>query len=138
VPVVTIPSGAPVWDGINGSPDLSAFRDALVCTQLDQVIKQATTLTVLAPTNQAMDDLPGGDPCSDPDTIKPILELHIVSSDDFTAEQIFGMSSLTTEGGPVSVDGAAQTIGATDAKIIVRNVRGGNGFLQVVNEIIQP
>jgi uncharacterized surface protein with fasciclin (FAS1) repeats len=127
-----------VWDGINGSPDLSKFRDALVCTQLDQVIKQATSLTVLAPTNQAMANLPGGDPCSDPDTVKPILELHIVATDDFTAEQIFGMSSLVTAGGDVPVDGAAQTIGSSDAKIIVRNVRGGNGFLQVVNEIIQP
>ena len=137
LPVVTIPSGAPVWDGINGSADLSTFRDALVCTQLDQVIKEATSLTVLAPTNQAMDDLPGGDPCSDPEAIKPILELHIVPNDDYTAEQIFGMTSLATQGGDVPVDRAAQTIGATDAKIIVRNVRGANGFLQVVNEIIQ-
>ena len=58
-------------------------------------------------------------------------------TDDFTAEQIFGMTSLTTAGGAVPVDGGAQTIGSTDAEIIVRNVHGDNGFLQVVNEIIQ-
>jgi uncharacterized surface protein with fasciclin (FAS1) repeats len=126
-----------VWDGINGSPDLSAFRDALVCTELDQVIKDATAVTVLAPTNAAMADLPGGDPCGDPDAIKPILELHIVPTDDFTAEQIFGMTSLATQGGDVPVDGATQTIGTNDSKIIVRNVRGGNGFLQVVDAIVQ-
>ena len=77
-----------------------------MCTQLDQVIKQGTAITVLAPTNQAMADLPGGDPCSDPNAVKPILELHLVPTDDFTAEQIFGMTSLTTAGGAVPVDGA--------------------------------
>ena len=53
------PSGAPVWDGINGSPDLSAFRDALVCTQLDQVIKQAATLHGAGP-DQPGDGRPAG------------------------------------------------------------------------------
>ncbi len=94
---------------------------------------------MLAPDNDAFVDTPFEDPCDDPDATGPILLFQFVSI-DLTAQEIFSSTSLRTLGStdPVSVDRAAQTIGSNATRIIEPDIQAGDGYLQIVDGIIQP
>jgi uncharacterized surface protein with fasciclin (FAS1) repeats len=136
LPVVTIPAGQSIWDGIANNDDLSILQAALECTGLDEDIKTGAIATVLSPPNAAFEAAGLDDPCASLTVTEPILLLHLISV-DMTAEDIFGSPKLQTEGAELDVDGPAQTIGTNGTQIIVRNVRGVGGFLQVIDRIVQ-
>ena len=136
LPVVTIPAGQSIWDGIANNDDLSILQAALECTGLDEDIKTGAVATVLSPPNAAFEDADLAEPCASLTVTEPILLLHLISV-DMTAEDIFASPTLQTEGAELAVDAQAQTIGSNQAEIVVRNVRGTGGFLQVVDRIVQ-
>jgi uncharacterized surface protein with fasciclin (FAS1) repeats len=136
-PTTTLPPGQGLLDEIRANPDLSTFADALSCTGLDDDVLTGAARTVLAPDNDAFVDTPFADPCDDPDATEPILLFQLVSI-DLTAQEIFSSTTLQTLGGdPVPVDRAAQTIGTGGTKIVEADIQAGDGYIQVVDSIIQ-
>jgi uncharacterized surface protein with fasciclin (FAS1) repeats len=129
------PAGQALLDEIRANPDLSTFSDALACTGLDDDVLEGAALTVLAPRNDAFEDI--GDPCADPDATEPILLLHLVSV-DLTYQQIFGAAELQTLGERVLVSPNTQTIGSGGSKIVDRDIPAGPGIIQVLDRIITP
>ncbi len=59
------------------------------------------------------------------------MQLHLVT-DKLTTAQILRMSDLSTVGGSVPINGG-QTIGSDEAKIVVPDVTGTDGYLQVLD-----
>ena len=140
VPIITVPPGATLLQIIDGNGDLSELARGLECTGLDSTVEDTDPLTVLAPSNAAFDAfrLATGtqDICDAPEQLEPILQYHLIDT-DLTAADIEGSDEITTQGGevPVNDDG---TIGSTNAAIVVPDVRGSNGLIQAVDEVIQP
>jgi uncharacterized surface protein with fasciclin (FAS1) repeats len=125
---------------IQGNDDLSELARGLECTGLDSVVGGEGPLTVLAPSDAAFDAfrLATGtqDICDAPDQLAPILQFHLIDT-DVTAADIEGSDEITTQGGEVNVNDDG-TIGSTSAAIVVPDVRGSNGLIQAVDQVIQP
>ena len=110
------------------------------CSGAEADINVPEPRTVLAPSNAALQQLAelieDCDQSNNADQIRSIVDFHIIDA-EFTAADIADVDAVPTLGGevPVNADG---TIGSNDAQIVFADVAGSNGFVQVVDAVIQP
>ena len=76
---------------------------------------------------------------ADPVQLTAILNLHVVAGAALTAEEVLGQPSVTTLGGEVAVDAAAEG-GATfgGAPIVGTDIPASNGIIHVLGAVVLP
>ena len=119
------------------NPDLATFADALACTSLDDDVLTGAARTVLAPTNEAFEASPFADPCANPDATEPVLLLHLVSVDlTFAADLQRRRAADARRPRPGRPRTRRRSGPAPVHDHVERDIRAGDGILQVVDGII--
>ena len=129
-----------VWDLIANDPDLDTLETALLAAQLDGRLNDTVPLTVFAPTDSAFANLPAG--VLDAwllDTVKlgPLLRNHLVD-DSLSAMQLATKSMvLSLAGQELSIKMDSTGMYINQARIIIKDLRGSNGIVHVINAVLQ-
>lgn len=98
------------------------------------------SLTVLAPTNGAIDSMPDSQAIlTDPTAAEALVNSHLVSG-QLDSVAIFASSSLqTVDGDALSVDGVARTITGPSraaATIVMPDQHGTNGYVHSISAVL--
>ncbi|PRY11612.1 putative surface protein with fasciclin (FAS1) repeats [Pontibacter ummariensis] len=130
---------------LKSSPNLSTFVKLLEKADMIDDIQRLEEVTVLAPTNKAFAQMPRPEleRLLMPDNeaqLMLLLQTHILPSKISTAN-VNTMHQIELGDDrhiPVNVDNDGQDITFGDATIIVSDVEGSNGFIHVVDGVIEP
>jgi uncharacterized surface protein with fasciclin (FAS1) repeats len=145
IPVVTVPPqvGATLWDVIDNSPGLTELKALIELSGLESALQDpAATLTLFAPSNQAIEDARNVVPApdfTDPDVVTAVLLAHVDNTGVLLAADVFALTEVPVAGGgPQPVDADAATIGG--ASVIQADVQASNGVIHVIDRVmpIQP
>lgn len=139
-PNVTSPSNpdATVMDVLNGTPDLSRLRDAVVQAGLDEQLATLEAVTLFAPSNPAIEAFAatpeGAAILADPAQLEQLLLRH-VALEALDGNAVLASDQIETATGEMlPVDGAAQTVAG--GKLLVTDVAAANGFVHVVDRVL--
>jgi uncharacterized surface protein with fasciclin (FAS1) repeats len=145
VPVVTVPPqpAATLWDVIVANPDLSGIRGWIEQAGLEAEFQDPNaTLTLLAPSNQAIADAPSLNATidfNDPANLLLIVYTHLDETQALLAADIESLPDVVViEPGPHTVDAAADPITIGGAQLLVRDVVASNGVIQVIDRVLVP
>ncbi len=147
VPVVTVPPQpeATLWDVIRNSPDLSELRALVELAGLQDVLSDPdATLTLLAPTNQAITTAAGGVGAPDfanPSIVESVLLTHVDDSQALLITQLLALvppEFVVVNPGPHAIDAAANPPTIGGAQILVADIEASNGVLHVIDQVLLP
>jgi len=147
VPVVTVPPQpeATLWDVILNSPDLSELRALVELTGLQDVLSDPNaTLTLLAPSNQAITTAAGGVGAPDftnPAIVESVLLTHVDNTQKLLITQILALvppEFVVVNPGPHAIDAAANPPTIGGAQILVADIEAANGVLHVIDQVLLP
>jgi uncharacterized surface protein with fasciclin (FAS1) repeats len=147
VPVVTVPPQpeATLWDVIVNSPDLSELRALVELAGLQDVLSDPdATLTLLAPSNQAITAAAGGVGAPDfgnPAVVEAVLLTHVDDTQALLFTQILALSPpefVVVNPGPHPIDDAANPPTIGGAQILVADIEASNGVLHVIDQVLLP
>ena len=118
--------------------DRSRLNQLIADAGLQEDLSGDGPITLFAPSNPAIDTLeasPGGaELLADPQRLRALLLGHVVAQ-ALTEDEIFAVSELTTASGEtLQIDPAARTVDG--AELLVTDVEGANGFIQVVDRVL--
>ena len=148
-PTVTVPPqpAATLWDVVVANPDLSGIRGWIEAAGLqDQFDDPNATLTLLAPSNQAIENArtihgPPAGPIDFDDTANLLLfvNTHLVETDALTIADIAALTELNVvEPGPHPVDAGVNPPTIGGATVLVSDVSAANGIIHVVDTVLLP
>lgn len=113
---------------------------ALEAADLTETIAEGGPFTVFAPTDAAFAALPEGaldGLLKNPDQLKAVLTLHVVSGQAKAAD-VVGLSSVTTlAGSDLAVD-TADGVKIGGANVVTTDVVASNGVIHVIDQVILP
>ena len=147
IPVVTVPPQpeATLWDVILNSPDLSELRALVELAGLQDVLSDPNaTLTLLAPSNQAITTAAGGVGAPDftnPAIVESVLLTHVDNTQALLITQILALDPpefVVVNPGPHEVDSAANPPTIGGAQILVADIEAANGVLHVIDQVLIP
>lgn len=147
VPVVTVPPQpeATLWDVILNSPDLSELRALVELAGLQDVLSDPNaTLTLLAPSNQAITTAAGGVGAPDftnPAIVESVLLTHVDNTQALLITQILALvppEFVVVNPGPHAIDAAANPPTIGGAQILVADIEAANGVLHVIDQVLLP
>jgi uncharacterized surface protein with fasciclin (FAS1) repeats len=147
VPVVTVPPQpqATLWDVIVNSPDLSELRALVELAGLQDVLSDPNgTLTLLAPSNEAIDAAAGGVGAPDfgnPSVVESVLLTHVDNTQALLVTQLLALSPaefVVVNPGPHAIDAAANPPTIGGAEILVADIEAANGVLHVIDKVLLP
>jgi uncharacterized surface protein with fasciclin (FAS1) repeats len=147
VPVVTVPPQpeATLWDVIDNSPDLSELRALIELAGLRDVLSDPdATLTLLAPSNQAITTAAGGVGAPDfanPAIVEAVLLTHLDPTQVLLVTQLFGLDPpefVVANPGPHAIDTAANPPTIGGAQVLVADIEASNGVLHVIDRVLVP
>lgn len=146
-PVVTVPPQpeATLWDVIVNSPDLSELRALVELAGLQDVLSDPnTTLTLLAPSNQAITTAAGGVGAPDftnPAIVEAVLLTHVDSTQALLITQLLALDPpefVAVNPGPHVIDAEANPPTIGGAEILVADIEAANGVLHVIDQVLLP
>ncbi len=113
--------------------------DAVIATDLVDVVQGDDPVTILAPTNAAFEALPEGllESLTE-DQLREILTYHVIAG-RVPSDAVAGMASGTSVLGEtfeITVDG--DTIMVNDATVITADIEGSNGIIHVIDKVLIP
>jgi uncharacterized surface protein with fasciclin (FAS1) repeats len=114
---------------------------ALQATDLEETLSTAGPFTVLAPTDQAFDQLPQGELdalLQDPHKLKQILLYHVISGDVRSDDLNEIDEAPTVEGELVAVEQAGDGIRINDSKVLQMDILAENGVIHVIDSVLMP
>ncbi len=147
VPIVTVPPQpeATLWDVILNSPDLSELRALVELAGLQDVLSDPdATLTLLAPSNQAITTAEGGVGAPDftnPSVVEAVLLTHVDDTQALLITQILALAPpefVVANPGPHAVDAAANPPTIGGAQVLVADIEASNGVLHVIDQVLFP
>ena len=147
VPIVTVPPQpeATLWDVILNSPDLSELRALVELAGLQDVLSDpSATLTLLAPSNQAITSAAGGVGAPDftnPAIVESVLLTHVDDTQALLITQILALDPpefVVLNPGPHAIDAAANPPTIGGAQILVADIEAANGVLHVIDQVLLP
>jgi uncharacterized surface protein with fasciclin (FAS1) repeats len=147
IPVVTVPPQpeATLWDVIVNSPDLSELRALVELAGLEDVLSDPdATLTLLAPSNQAITTAAGGVGAPDfenPSVVESVLLTHVDDTRALLFTQLLALSPaefIVVNPGPHAIDAAANSPTIGGAEILVADIEAANGVLHVIDRVLLP
>jgi uncharacterized surface protein with fasciclin (FAS1) repeats len=146
-PVVTVPPQpeATLWDVIDNSPDLSELKALIQRADLvDALDDPDATLTLLAPTNQAIANAVGGigaPDFNDPDVAEAVLLTHVNDDEVLLSAQLLALDPPEFEvvnPGPHEIDAGASPPTIGEARVVLVDVEAANGVLHVIDRVLVP
>jgi uncharacterized surface protein with fasciclin (FAS1) repeats len=146
-PVVTVPPQpeATLWDVILNSPDLSDLRALVELAGLQDVLSDPNaTLTLLAPSNQAITTAAGGVGAPDftnPSIVEAVLLTHVDNTQVLLITQLLALDPpefVVVNPGPHAIDAAANPPTIGGAEILVADIEASNGVLHVIDQVLIP
>ena len=144
-PVVTVPPQpeATLWDVIVNSPDLSELRALVELAGLQDVLSDPNaTLTLLAPSNQAITTAAGGVGAPDftnPAIVEAVLLTHVDSTQALLITQLLALPEfVVVNPGPHAIDAEANPPTIGGAEILVADIEAANGVLHVIDQVLIP
>lgn len=148
-PTVTVPPqpAATLWDVIVANPDLAGIMGWIEAAGLeDQFDDPNATLTLLAPSNQAIDNArtihgPPAGPIDFDDTANLLLlvNTHLVETGALRVADIAGLPQVdVVEPGPHAVDTSTDPPTIGGAQILVADVVAANGVIHVIDTVLIP
>jgi uncharacterized surface protein with fasciclin (FAS1) repeats len=146
-PVVTVPPQpeATLWDVIINSPDLSELRALVELAGLQDVLSDPNaTLTLLAPSNQAITTAAGGVGAPDftnPAIVESVLLTHVDNTQVLLITQLLALDPpefVVVNPGPHAIDAAATPPTIGGAEILVADIEAANGVLHVIDQVLIP
>jgi uncharacterized surface protein with fasciclin (FAS1) repeats len=146
-PVVTVPPQpeATLWDVIVNSPDLSELRALVQLAGLQDVLSDPNaTLTLLAPSNQAITTAAGGVGAPDftnPAIVEAVLLTHLDSTRALLITQLLALDPpefVVVNPGPHAIDATANPPTIGGAEILVADIEAANGVLHVIDQVLLP
>jgi uncharacterized surface protein with fasciclin (FAS1) repeats len=146
-PVVTVPPQpeATLWDVIINSPDLSQLRALIELAGLQDVLSDPNqTLTLLAPSNQAITTAAGGVGAPDftnPAIVESVLLTHVDNTQVLLITQLLALAPpefTVVNPGPHAIDAAANPPTVGGAQILVADIEAANGVLHVIDQVLLP
>ena len=147
VPIVTVPPQpeATLWDVIVNSPDLSELRALVELAGLQDVLSDPNaTLTLLAPSNQAITTAAGGVGAPDftnPAIVESVLLTHVDNTQALLITQLLALDPpefVVVNPGPHAIDAAANPPTVGGAQILVADIEAANGVLHVIDQVLLP
>jgi uncharacterized surface protein with fasciclin (FAS1) repeats len=147
VPVVTVPPQpeATLWDVIDNSPDLSELKALIELAGLVDVLSDPNaTLTLLAPTNQAITNAAAGvgaPDFSNPAIVESVLLTHVDTTQALLITQLLALDPpefVVANPGPHAIDAAASPPTIGGAEVLVADVEASNGVLHVIDRVLLP
>jgi uncharacterized surface protein with fasciclin (FAS1) repeats len=147
VPVVTLPPQpeATLWDVIDNSPDLSSLKALIQLADLVDVFDDPdATLTLLAPTNQAISNAAGGIGAPDfgnSDVVEAVLLTHLNNAEALLSAQLLALNPPEFEvvnPGPHEIDAGASPPTIGEARVVLVDVEASNGVLHVIDRVLLP
>ncbi|MGB0112479.1 MAG: fasciclin domain-containing protein [Ilumatobacteraceae bacterium] len=143
--VITVPPqpAATLWDVIDSNADLSGIKDWIEQAGLQSVFEDPNaTLTLIAPSNQAIADAPSLNATvdfDDTDNLVLIVNTHLVDTDELTTADIAALSELVVvEPGPHAVDSGVSPPTIGGANMLLTDVVASNGVIHVIDEVLLP
>lgn len=143
----TAPAGQLVAKGdivetLKGDPDFTTLVKALDATNLTEVLKKNTGLTVFAPTNAAFAALPAGELdrlMKDPAALQKVITYHLINATVDSTKIKGAKGGIKTVAGPeLTVDGSGPSLMANNATIVQADVKATNGTVHVVDKVLMP
>jgi uncharacterized surface protein with fasciclin (FAS1) repeats len=147
VPIVTVPpqAEATLWDVIDNSPDLSELRALIELAGLRDVLSDPNaTLTLLAPSNQAITTAAGGVGAPDftnPAVVESVLLTHVDTTQALLITQLLALDPpefVVANPGPHVIDAAANPPTIGGATVLVADIEASNGVLHVIDRVLLP
>lgn len=145
LPVVTVPPQpeATLWDVIDNSPDLSGLKALIELAGLTDVLSDPNaTLTLLAPSNEAIELAAGGVGAPDftnPSVVEAILLTHLDSTQVLSIAELFALPEFVSDNpGPHAIDAEANPPTIGGATVLVGDVEASNGVLHVIDRVLLP
>lgn len=127
------------------SDDFNILVEALQVTGLDAALQGDGPFTVLAPTDEAFEEL--GDELNrllqeeNIEELANILSYHVITAEAF-ADDIAEMDEAPTVSGQsvgISVEGDAITLsGANSAQVVQADIDASNGVIHVIDTVLLP
>jgi uncharacterized surface protein with fasciclin (FAS1) repeats len=147
VPVVTLPPQpeATLWDVIDNSPDLSELKALIQRADLvDFFDDPDATLTLLAPTNQAITNAVSGigaPDFGDEDVAEAVLLTHVNDIEALLSAQLLALDPpefVVVNPGPHEIDAGASPPTIGEAGVVLVDVEAANGVLHVIDRVLLP
>lgn len=147
VPVVTLPPQpeATLWDVIDNSPDLSGLKGLIQLADLVDVFDDPdATLTLLAPTNQAITNAAGGigaPDFGDADVVEAVLLTHLNDTEVLLSAQLLALDPpefVVVNPGPHEIDASAVPPTIGEGSLVLVDIEAANGVLHVIDRVLLP
>jgi uncharacterized surface protein with fasciclin (FAS1) repeats len=147
VPVVTVPPQpeATLWDVIDNSPDLSELKALIELAGLQDVFSDPNaTLTLLAPSNQAITTAAGGVGAPDftnPSVVEAVLLTHVDATQALLFTELLALDPpefVPVNPGPHEIDTEPNPPTIGEATVLVADVEASNGVLHVIDRVLLP
>jgi transforming growth factor-beta-induced protein len=133
-----------IFEIVSSDPQLSQLTDALNSSpgDLPDILAGSGPLSIFAPVNAAFQTLSGTLSGLTPEQIAEVLKYHIVNRHKRTNLIVDGDSAETLQMEEITVN-IGNNITITDARgnvaeILVKDLQGTNGVVQVINMILLP
>ncbi|HSV02462.1 MAG TPA: fasciclin domain-containing protein [Phenylobacterium sp.] len=124
------------------SGQFKTFLKALDSTNLTQVLKTHSNLTVFAPTDAAFASMPQGELSqlmNNPTQLQKLMTHQIINAVVDTSKFKNAKGPVTSVAGDqILLDGTGQPLKADNADIVQADVRTSNGVIHVVDHVLQP
>lgn len=144
IPAETADAGNDIVDVMRADGQFSTLLTALDATGLSGVLESDDSISILAPTDAAFAALPAGelDRLMQPENreeLQDLLLYHVLNA-DVQANQIENRRGpvVTGSGAQILLDGTAGSLRADSATIINAELRGSNGAVLVVDQVLSP
>ncbi|MFC5285933.1 fasciclin domain-containing protein [Actinokineospora guangxiensis] len=134
----------PVATAASTNPLLTKLTAAVGAVPgLADTLNTAEALTVFAPADAAFDAL--GDAefaalAADPDTLAPILQLHVVGErhDAEALEAAGTVTSVNATAPPLKIEGSGESMTVNGAKVLCGNIPTANATVFVIDTVMTP
>jgi len=134
------PKGQNIVELAEATPELSTLVKALAAGGLTSTLAGTGPFTVFAPTNDAfakLDDKALQALLADKAELDKVLEYHVLAANFRMRELMTVKLAKTLEGESVNVSDPGGIIKVNNAKVVKANVGASNGFVHIIDTLLQ-
>lgn len=134
-------TGMDIVESASQFAQIQYFHTLIVETGLDELLQGEGPFTILAPTNQAFNELPQEvmeGLLENPDELKDVLRAHI-SSGTMLVENLAAVDNIPSyEGTVFKVEHLEQGISVGGAMLVAADVVATNGAIHAIDKVLLP
>ncbi len=134
-------TGMDIVESASQFAQIQYFHTLIVETGLDELLQEEGPFTILAPTNQAFNELPQEvmeGLLENPDELKDVLRAHI-SSGTMLVENLAAVDNIPSyEGTVFKVEHLEQGISVGGAMLVAADVVATNGAIHAIDKVLLP